>query len=88
MILSHPSDMLPDMHPWTGLSLEDLAWMYPTQSECAGLGHPMVKLPDGERFANYGECICGTEYLNGYGERRLTPDPSDYRDPIDPRDWD
>lgn len=67
------------MHPWTGLSLEDLMEATPLASECAELGHP---------FIYSRECLCGKFYLTRRNERHLMPDPSDYMDPPDPRDFD
>lgn len=64
--------------PHDGLTLEDLAWGYPAMSECASLGHPSVKVPDGERFADYHECICHRFYTDWRGVKLPVPDPRDY----------
>lgn len=58
-----------------GLTLEDLAWGYPAMSECPRLGHPILKLPEGERFADYGYCICHRYVLDPWGVKRRNYEP-------------
>lgn len=65
-------------HPWNGLSQDDLD----TSIDCRALGQHHFMGP-----GRHAPCYCGLYYRGYDGKPWIMPDPSDYEDPPDPRDY-